>query len=311
MSTWRKYSDWAKHRPITLRVADYLGRGKGRLRVLDRLPAPPRAPVTPDLSNWEHRELAACWVGHATLLLRVGGMNILTDPVFSNRIGLGLGLMTGGPRRLVAPALPLRKLPKLDLVLISHAHFDHLDRPTLMKIDKRVPIVCARHTSDLVRDLRFQSVRELAWDQSFKINGLTVTAQPVKHWGARTFFDQHRGFNAYVIESHGRRVLFGGDTAYHDGFKSIGSMDLAILGIGAYDPYIAAHASPEQSWEMAGHVNAGAMIPIHHSTFRLSHEPLREPMTRLLRAAGSERARLGITQIGQSWHAGISPPARA
>ena len=81
--------------------------------------------------------------------------------------------------------------------------------------------------------------------------GLTLSAQQVSHWGARTFYDRHRGFNAYLIEAGRRRVLYGGDTAYHEGFRSIGKVDLAILGIGAYDPYIQAHATPEQAWQMA------------------------------------------------------------
>src|SRR5436190_415421 len=97
-----------------LRLADYLGRGRGRFRVLDRVNAPRAAALQPDLSRWEQHELAAVWIGHATILLRLGGMTILTDPVLFNRVGPGLGLITGGPRRLVAPALKIGQLPRLD-----------------------------------------------------------------------------------------------------------------------------------------------------------------------------------------------------
>src|SRR6185369_15865072 len=117
-------------------------------------------------------------------------------------------------------------------------------------------------------------------------------AQKVQHWGARTFYDHHRGFNAYLIEGDGKRILYGGDTAYHTGFKGIGKVDLAIFGIGAYDPYIQAHATPEQAWDMANHVRAERLLPMHHSTFRLSHEPMGEPIQRLLDAAGKDPERI-------------------
>lgn len=287
-----------------LRLADRLGRGTGRFRVVDRLTPPPPARYTPDLTNWSRHDLAAVWLGHATVLLRVGGKTVLTDPVLSHRVGLGLGLVTGGPRRLVAPALAVKQLPPLDLILISHAHFDHLDRPTLMRLPKTVPVVAARHTADLIADLGFP-VTELAWGDAATVAGLRVTAHPVKHWGARTFYDRHRGYNAYLIETGQtpprRRVLYGGDTAYHDAFAALAPVDLAILGIGAYDPYVAAHATPEQAWDMARQCRAAHVLPMHHSTFRLSHEPAGEPMQRLLAAAGTDAAKVVVRDVGQQW----------
>lgn len=159
--SWRVCTDWAKYRPLTLRLADYLGRGRGRLRLFDGLNLPKRAPLSPDLSNWESLDLAAAWIGHATILLRIGGMTVLTDPVLSHRVGLGMGLITMGPKRLVAPALKLNQLPKLDLILISHAHFDHLDVPTLHRLPKDVPVVTAHRTQDLFRGLGFSTVSEM------------------------------------------------------------------------------------------------------------------------------------------------------
>ena len=202
------------------------------------------------------------------------GLALLTDPVFSNRIGLGAWLGTLGPRRHIAAALPIRRLPKLDLILISHAHFDHLDRPTLAGLCKKTPVITAAHTADLIRDLGFRRIVELPWGQQHRLDGLTLTARPVVHWGARTLLDRQRGFNAYLIESPPSRVLFGGDTAYHDGFRDVGKVDLAILGIGGYDPYVRSHATPEQAWAMADHVRADFVVPVHHSTFRLSQEPM-------------------------------------
>jgi L-ascorbate metabolism protein UlaG (beta-lactamase superfamily) len=286
---------------VTLRVADFLGRGRGRLRVFDHLKPPPPAKFKPDLSNWENETLAAVWIGHATVLIRIGGKTIITDPVLSNRVGIGLGLATGGPRRLIAPALTVRELPPIDLILISHAHFDHLDRPTLSRMSNRVPVIAAKHTSDLISDLGYRQITELDWGETVNFHGLKITARQVRHWGARTFYDQHRGFNAYLIESSDKRVLYGGDTAFHEHFKDLPKIDLAILGIGAYDPYIAAHATPEQAWTMADHCRAEQILPIHHSTFRLSHEPPHEPMERMLAAAGERSDRIVVREIGHQW----------
>ena len=298
---WKTVADWAKRKPAMLHVADFLGRGTGRVRVFDHVRRLPPSPHRPDLSRWDEHQLAAAWLGHATVLLRLGGKTVITDPVLSARVGLGLGLITGGPRRLVSPALSVRQLPPLDLILLSHAHFDHLDRPTLARLDKRTPVVAAHATADLITDLGFANVTELRWGESTVAAGLTVTAFPVKHWGARTFYDQHRGYNAYRLDApDGHRVLYGGDTAYHDGFAAAGPVDLAILGIGAYDPYIAAHATPEQALAMADQVQAKHILPMHHSTFRLSYEPTHDPMRRLL-AAIDDPARVTIREVGQQW----------
>ncbi len=305
--SWRTTTDIAKKSKLTLRMADYLGRGRGQFRVLDQLNPPPAARLRPEFSKWDQQNLAATWIGHATLLIRLGGLNILTDPVFSNRVGIGLGLITGGPKRLVAPALSINDLPKLDLLLISHGHFDHLDRPTLSRLPKDMPVVTAHDTSDLIADLGFASITELRWGESTMVGAVKVTAQEVVHWGARTFYDQHRGYNAYLLESSGGRVLYGADTAYHEGFRSIGEtggVDLAIIGIGAYDPYIRAHANPEQAWAMVEMARARHVLPMHHSTFRLSHEPSGEPMERLLTAAGKEVDRIAIREVGGMWVSG-------
>lgn len=299
--SWRNITDRAKRSHAILRLADQLGRSRGRLRLLDRLDVIQPAPFKPDLRDWNALDLAATWIGHATVLLRIGGLNILTDPVLSNRVGLGFGLFTGGPLRLIAPALRVEQLPPLDLILISHAHYDHLDRPTLVRLPKRVPVITASGTRDLIDDLGFRNVTELRWGESKRVGDVLVTAREVQHWGARTFYDRHRGFNAYLLEAGKQRVLYGGDTAYQAHFKNIPGVDLAILGIGAYDPYVAAHATPEQALMMADHARAERILPIHHSTFRLSHERTREPIERIFGAAGSTPDRIVAHEMGTVW----------
>jgi L-ascorbate metabolism protein UlaG (beta-lactamase superfamily) len=247
--------------------------------------------------------LAASWLGHATVLLRIGDRWVLTDPVFSHRIGLPLGrLVVGVERRL--PLVDPSSLPPIDLILISHAHFDHLDKPTLRALaSARTRVITARHTRRLIPG-GFRSVQELHWGETADLGRLTVRAVRPSHWGARTAWDRHRGFNSYVIESRGRgrsRVLFAGDTAVTDAFDAVGGVDLSIFGIGAYDPWIAHHANPEQVWEMHEGARGAHLLPMHHSTFKLSDEPIGEPMERLLAAAGGRAQRVVGRDLGRLW----------
>lgn len=307
-SLWRTVAHRAKRSPTVLRIADRLGRGTGRFRLLDLLhrpPAPTRRPSTP------LPHTAALAIGHATVLFRLAGRHLLTDPVFSPRIGIGLGLLTAGPARHIAPALPLTDLPRLDALLISHAHFDHLDRPTLRRLARNHPhatVLTAPGCADLLTDLSFAAVHELPPGHAHTLGDLRISAVPLKHWGARVFADTHRGYCGFLLESPQHRILFGADSAHFDGWKPLGQaggVDLACIGIGAYNPYLAAHATPEQALDMAQHAGARAVMPIHHSVFRLSHEPMDEPLRRLRAAAAQARICLSAEEPGGIW----TPPA--
>jgi L-ascorbate metabolism protein UlaG (beta-lactamase superfamily) len=260
------------------------------------------APHRPDPAGWTDDRLTVSWLGHATVLLNFFGITVLTDPVLERRIGLGRGLVKLGPRRLIQPALRKRELPRLDAVLLSHAHMDHTDLGTLRGIPSRTRVVVQSGNRDLVR--RFHAVDELAWGERTQIAGLEVESVETRHWGARMVTDRHRGWGGYLLRKAGRTVLFGGDTAYTDLFDRLrdrGPMDLAILPIGAYDPWVTSHASPEEAWRMFQAIGAEYLLPIHHSTFRLSREPVDEPMRRLLAVAGAERWRVVISEVGQTW----------
>ena len=236
--------------------------------------------------------VAASWLGHCSVLLKIGKTTILTDPVFSNRVGIRLPGITLGPQRLIPVPLLEKDMPRLDLVLLSHAHFDHLDRPTLRRLaQQHTQVVAAARTGDLV-PRGFGDVQELDWDQTRTVAGLSLSALRPAHWGARTVWDRHRGYNSYLItpaETSGSLpVLFAGDTANTAAYRGIGPCDLGIFGIGAYDPWIHAHANPEQVWQMAQDAQCRLILPVHHSTFKLSDEPLDEPLTRLVAAAGTD-----------------------
>jgi L-ascorbate metabolism protein UlaG (beta-lactamase superfamily) len=249
--------------------------------------------------------LGAVWLGHATVLLRVDGCWILTDPVFSSRIGMHVGPFTLGVPR-VLPAVAPQSLPRPDIILLSHAHFDHLDRPSLKALaHKHTHVITAVNTKGLV-PRGFASVRELAWDEQASIDGLSISTLRPAHWGARTIWDKHRGFNSYLVQSGDassapRRILYAGDTAHSHAFEPVGPVDLSIFGIGAYDPWIHAHASPEQVWEMHTMAKGRYLMPMHHSTFVLSDEPLEEPLQRLIAAAGDKAETVVGQQLGVAW----------
>lgn len=244
--------------------------------------------------------LAASWLGHASILIRHAGKTILTDPVFSQRIGVNVGIYTFGVQRRL-PTINLAALPPIDLILLSHAHFDHLDRPTLRALaNPNTTIVTARNTTPLIPK-GFGPIIELDWGKSVRLETLTIHAVPTRHWGARTIWDRHRGHNAYLLEDANHKVLFAGDTALSDTFRGIGGTDLSIFGIGAYDPWIAKHASPEQVWEMNDDAGGKFLMPMHHSTFELSDEPFGEPLERLLRIAGDHQDRVIGRDFASIW----------
>jgi L-ascorbate metabolism protein UlaG (beta-lactamase superfamily) len=240
------------------------------------------------------------------VLLKIDGVTVLTDPVLGPKAGIGIGPFTLGIKRLVEPALSVKELPPIDLIVLSHAHFDHFDLRTLRSLEsKTTRVVTAARTADLLRARRYHSVHELGWGERAAAGEAEVTAVEVKHWGARTRTDTYRGFNGYVIHVGGRRVLFGGDTAYTRAFRALRSsrpFDLAIMPVGAYDPWIHYHCTPEQAWSMANDAGCNAFLPVHHQTFALSREPYLEPIERVYGTAAGEPERVAVSGIGQEFH---------
>src|SRR5450432_3425883 len=146
------------------------------------LPAPNR----PDPKSWGDRGLHAAWLGHTTVLLKIDGFTILTDPVFSARVGISVGPLTVGIKRLIDVALLEEQLPPIDLILLSHAHMDHFDLPSLRRLEgRRTKVVTAAHTADLLRVRRYERVHELHWNQTVQVGPASVKAFQVAHWGAR------------------------------------------------------------------------------------------------------------------------------
>lgn len=239
----------------------------------------------------------ATWIGHATVLVRLGGVAFITDPVFSKRAS---PLRFAGPPRLVAPGVPLEALPPLDFALLSHDHYDHTDLPSVRALAARgVPFVVPRGLGALVRRAGARAI-ELGWWDSAEVNGARVHCVPARHFSGRGLFDRNRRLWAgFVVERDARRFYHAGDTGSFDGFAEIGRrfgpLDLAALPIGAYEPRAMmrhVHVTPEEAVQAGLAVGARATLGMHWGTFDLTDEPLDEPPRRFL----AEASRLGLTR---------------
>jgi L-ascorbate metabolism protein UlaG (beta-lactamase superfamily) len=263
------------------------------------------------MEKWPDDALTIENLGHATLLMNFFGVRVITDPALFNRVGIAIdSIFTLGPRRIIAPPLAPDQLQALDVILITHAHMDHLDLPSLKALPKTAIVVACAGCGDLIRPLGFNDVRELKWGERTAIDGLQITAMGARHWGRRLPpFGRDYGFNSYVLEKDGHRMLLACDSAATDLFAPLSANppEVAAFSIAAYDPWIWNHANPEQVWKMFTETGARYLVPIHWGTFRLSKEPMDEPMRRLIAAAGPEDGRIVVRKIGAAWSLPAEP----
>jgi L-ascorbate metabolism protein UlaG (beta-lactamase superfamily) len=262
------------------------------------------AVMRPQPDGWPNDRLTVANLGHATLLMNYFGVRVISDPSLFNHVGLAIDSMfTIGPGRYVAAPLEPNQLGNVNIILITHAHMDHLDLPSLKALPKAATVVTCTGCAKLIRPLGFSDVRELRWGESTTITGLEVTAMAARHWGKRWPWGPAYGFNSYVLEKSGHRMLLACDSAATDLFSELRDHppEIAAFSIAAYDPWIWNHANPEQVWTMFRETGAKYLVPIHWGTFRLSKEPMDEPMRRLLDAAGEDHDRIVLRQIGGTW----------
>lgn len=262
----------------------------------------------PDPLKWDSNSITASWLGHATVLINFYGVNIITDPVLFSRVGAKMGWGTLGPMRRQACALAPEDLPKIDLVLLSHAHLDHFDIPSLNALPGNPHAVTAKNTVDLVRETRIKGETEITWGEKREIHtehgDVEVEAFRVQHWGARWRHDTQRGYNGYIVSREGKKIIFGGDTAMTDGFKEIrgkGPFEFACMPIGAYNPWVKSHCNPEEAVQMANEAGAKYFLPMHHYTFRFGREICTEPIERLKKAFRGEEERIALREAGQTY----------
>jgi len=241
--------------------------------------------LKPEFPKLRKGEICITWIGHASFLVQTPEHSVLIDPNWAKWLKV--------IKRIKQPGIAIHDLPAIDLVLVTHAHFDHLDRRTLRAVASDQAIVVPQHVGGLVHGLGFRHVHELGCWESFQHGEIKITLTPARHWGARVLHDNHRGFGGFLIEYAGRSVFHCGDSAYFDGFKEIGAripVEIALLPIGAYDAPTKrdVHMNPEQALQAFVELGAKTMVPMHYGTFRLSYEPLHEPPERLRKHAGAK-----------------------
>lgn len=234
--------------------------------------------------------MAVTFIGHSSFFIQCGGQNLVVDPNFARWLFV--------LKRLRQPGLRVADLPPIDVVLVTHAHFDHLHRPSLRSIARHTKrlrgappaIVVPHDVRDLVRRLGYREIIELDWWETHERDSLAITHVPAQHWGARILADMHRGYGGYVVRNGRHSFYHAGDTGYFDGFREIGERlrpELALLPIGAYYPpqFQDVHTSPADAVRAFRDLGSRWMVPMHYGSFRLTYEPLHEPLEWLNREA--------------------------
>jgi N-acyl-phosphatidylethanolamine-hydrolysing phospholipase D len=281
----------------------------------------PRGEAVRDLvAHKEKGDDFLTWLGHASFLIRIGGLTVLTDPYLTTFAGpAGLG-----PRRYVKSGVPISALPQVDLLVVSHNHYDHLDERALARLPgkDRMTVVVPLKLGRFFRERGFPNVIELDWHERHEIRGVSITALPVVHWSRRSGFDTNRTLWAgFALKSDTHHLFFGGDSGYGPVFRELGEaygpFDTALLGIGAYEPRAmmkASHATPEEAVQIGRDLKAKRIVGMHWGTVLLTVEPPFEPPERFRKAAdeqGYEPEDSWIMRIGETRPLGGNWPSNA
>ena len=256
--------------------------------------------------------LRVTWLGHSSVVLEIDGRRLLLDPVWAERVS---PVSFAGPKRFHPPPLPLDELPALDAIIISHDHYDHLDRSVIRALGATgVPFITSLGVGARLErwDVAPQRITELDWGQSTLVENLTVTATPARHFSGRGVIDADTTLWAsWVIAGPQNRVFFTGDTGYFSGVAQIGErygpFDATLIKIGAYGPtWPDIHLTPEDAVRVHLAVRGKVLVPVHWGTFNLAFHPWNEPPERLLAAARAEGITVMIPRPGQQVEPGAS-----
>ena len=269
--------------------------------------------VTPRIARprASHGECWLTWLGHASFLLQAGGLNLLLDPHFSRRAS---PFARVGPARVTPLPLGIAELPPIDIVLISHDHYDHLDAPSVRalheRFDEAVQWVTPLGYHRWFAQRGVHKLAELDWWQAVNIGDARITATPAQHWTRRGWRAQERLWSSFMIEAGAFTLFFGADSGYCPAFTEIGERfggcDVAMLPIGAYEPrwfMRSAHMNPEEAVQSFQELRGRIMVPMHWGTFRLTDEDMREPPARARaawQAAGLPDEGLRLLQHGET-----------
>ena len=265
--------------------------------------------VLSDLNNLKDNNYIA-WIGHATFLIKLGDTTIITDPLFSKNAGP----LIFGPKRYIEPAIPLNKIPKINLFLLTHNHYDHLDYKTIKKFPhKEAKVIVPLKLSKYFTNNKFNDVEEIDWYQETQINNdIKITLLPAVHWSKRTLIDTNKTlWGSFLIEYKGKKIFFACDTGYGNIYKELGNkygpIDITFINIGAYDfrPMFEKsvyHTNPEEALNIGKDLNSKKLIGMHWGTVVLSLEPIMEPPVRFKNSAekyGYQKKDAMIFKIGE------------
>jgi L-ascorbate metabolism protein UlaG (beta-lactamase superfamily) len=299
-------ASWRDYGPYVLRML---------ARSMEKIEVPPGHALPEDEALAAFRRAQAdgpdslTWLGHAAFLIRTGGLTIVTDPYLTTYAGP----QGFGPRRYVPSGISIPDLPPIDVLLISHNHYDHLDEKTVEQLPgkERMTVLAPLKLGDFFRARGYRNVLDLDWHDAVEIGGVTFTAVPAVHWSRRTSFDVNRTlWTGFAIRSATQRLFFGGDSAYGPVFREIGErygpFDTALIGIGAYEPRVimqAAHTNPEEAVEVGVDIGARRLVGMHWGTVVLTEEPQFEAPDRF-RAAARKRGfaddQVWVLRIGET-----------
>jgi N-acyl-phosphatidylethanolamine-hydrolysing phospholipase D len=274
---------------------------------------PPYRPqiARPDLNSLNHpdpQKIQVTWIGHSTFLVQVAGMNILTDPMFSDRAS---PVYFAGPKRRVPPGVPLEQLPPIHAALISHNHYDHLDLRSVTGLGNRVRFFVPLGLAAWFRKNDLTQVDELDWWQTASLGDMRLHCVPAQHFSMRTVFDRDKTlWSGWVLETPAGNLYFTGDTGYCPHFKEIGGrlgpMRLALIHVGGYRPrwfMRSMHANPEEAVQIHQDVHSQQSIGMHWGVFKLTDEPLSEPplyLQRALKQAKIPAEKFVVFKIGET-----------
>ena len=253
-------------------------------------------------------EFTLTWIGHSTMLIQIDGVNILTDPVFSNRCS---PVQWAGPERQVKPGIDFDDLPDIDLVIISHDHYDHLDKITIKKLGSKPFYLVPLGIGEFLKDEDINRFEEKDWGDSITFNKLKIICTPAQHFSGRKGVDKNKTLWAsWIIKGKSARIYFGGDSGYFPGYVQIGEQygpfDLVMLPIGAYLPHwfmSPVHMDPAEAIQAYRDLKADIFVPIHWGTFDLADEPLDEPPQKLrneISKAGLDSTKFWILKHGET-----------
>jgi N-acyl-phosphatidylethanolamine-hydrolysing phospholipase D len=277
----------------------------------DQLPPYKPDVVKPDLpriKNPDPNQIQITWVGHSCFLIQMDGVNILTDPIFNDRSS---PFSIGGIRRLVPPGLKLEALPPIHAVMISHNHYDHLDKHTVERLGNKPTYFVPLRVAQWLKREKIENVVELDWWQASSSGALKFHSVPVQHFSGRSPFDRNETlWSGWIVEGKKGKIFFAGDTGYFPVFKEIGErfgpMRISIIPIGAYRPrwfMKSVHVDPPEAVQIHRDMKSQQSIASHWGTFKLSDEPIGEPpryLEKALKEAGLEEKKFVIMRFGET-----------